>query len=262
MPIQTTTSKPKRKRLIEKWDDLVYRLNLDLNSDYIYYIKAKQIKEITKQEPRLMAKMDTLESVPFVLRKTERFLLPTSRSEYAILKGIGYHIPEDIQNKLITHFSHLTFPQSALRTESESVFLDYANSCGLLENFTKQSGLVLTMRNRTTTPAFSFFVNDKTIKVNHAQIEIDACYESLKQIIIFEAKIGVPSSFSIKQLYYPFRTYLEQNKEVRSILFCLEPKEKIYSFWEYKFSSYDRPESMRLVNGSALQNISIKKNIS
>lgn len=34
-----------------------------------------------------MAKMDTLESVPFILRKTDRFLLPVSRNEYAILKG-------------------------------------------------------------------------------------------------------------------------------------------------------------------------------
>jgi hypothetical protein len=195
-----------------------------------------------------MAKMDTLESVPSILHKTERFLLPISRKEYAIPKGKGYHVPENIQNKPITYFSHLPFPISALRTESESVFLDYANSCGLLEKFTKQSGLVLTMRNRTTTPTFSFLVNDKIIEVNHAQIEIDACYENLNQIIIFEAKIGIPSSFSIKQLYYPFRTYLEQNKKVRIILFCLEPREKIYSFWEYKFSPHDRPESIKCIN--------------
>jgi hypothetical protein len=119
LPIQAKANKAKRKRLFEKWDDIVYRLNLDLNSDDIYYIKAKQIKEITKQEPRLMAKMDTLETVPFILRKTERFLLPVSRTEYATSKGVGYHIPENIQNKPITHFSHLPFPQSALRTESE-----------------------------------------------------------------------------------------------------------------------------------------------
>ena len=261
MAIQTTDIKAKRKRLTEKWEDIVIHLNFDLNRDDIYYIKANQIKEITKQEPRLMAKMDTLESVPFILRKTERFLLPVSRNEYAIAKGKGYHIPENVQNKPITHFSHLPFPKSALRTESESVFLDYANSCGLLEKFTKQSGLVLTMRNRTTTPIFSFFVNDKTIVVSHAQIEIDACYENMNQIIIFEAKIGIPSSFSIKQLYYPFRTYLEQNKKIRSILFCLEPKEKIYSFWEYEFRPYDRPESIKFLNATHYK-ILISKTIS
>lgn len=132
-----------------------------------------------------MAKMDTLESVPFLLRKANRFLLPVSRNEYAIL-GKGYHIPEMIEKKPIIYYSHVPFPQSALGTESESVFLDYANSCGLLEKFTKQNDLVQTMRNRTTTPQFSFFVNGSPISVNHAQIEIDVCYENLNQIIIFE----------------------------------------------------------------------------
>ena len=70
---------------------------------------------------------------------------------------------------------------------------------GLLEEFTKQHGLTQTMRNRTTTPEFSFFVNSSRIRVNHAQIEIDACYENLNQIIIFEAKIGIPSSFNIRR---------------------------------------------------------------
>jgi len=261
LSVNTTNSKAKRRRRVEKWEDIINRLNLDLIREDVYYVKANQIKEITKQEPRLMAKMDTLDSVPHILRNNDRFLLPISRNEYAIPKGVGYHVPENIGNQPITHFSRLPFPKSALRTESESVFLDYANSCGLLEKFTRQYGLVLTMRNRTTTPVFSFFVNDKTIKVNRAQIEIDACYESLNQIVIFEAKIGIPNSFSIRQLYYPFRTYYEHNKEIRIILFCLEPKEKTYSFWEYEFSPYDRLESINLIN-AAHYKIVISKTIS
>lgn len=139
--------------------------------------------------------------------------------------------------------------------------MDYANSCGLLKKFTRQNGLVLTMRNRTTTPAFNFFVNESPINVNHAQIEIDVCYENLNQIIIFEAKIGIPDSFSIRQLYYPFRKDLEHNKKIRSILSCLEPGEKIYSFWEYEFSSHNMFESIKLVN-AANYKISILKSIS
>ena len=261
MSAQTKVSEPKQKRLIEKWEDIVNQLNLDLYREDVYYIKANEIKEITKREPRLMAKMDTLESVPLVLRKTDRFLLPVSRNEYAILKGKGYHIPENIENKPVTHYSHVPFPKSALGTESESVFLDYANSCGLLEEFTKQHGLTQTMRNRTTTPEFSFFVNSSRIRVNHAQIEIDACYENLNQIIIFEAKIGIPSSFNIRQLYYPFRKYLRLNKKIRSILFCLRPGEKIYSFWEYEFSPHDMFESIKLVR-AAQYKILISKTIS
>ena len=57
--------KQNRKRLIEKWKDIVNYLGLEtLDRDNIYYIKANEIKEITKQEPRLMAKMDTLKTCP------------------------------------------------------------------------------------------------------------------------------------------------------------------------------------------------------
>jgi hypothetical protein len=49
---------------------------------------------------------------------------------------------------------------------------------------------------------------------------------------------------------YPFRKYLEHNKKIRSILFCLEPGEKIYSFWEYEFSPHDMLESIKLISGT------------
>jgi uncharacterized protein YjfI (DUF2170 family) len=76
--IKATNNKTKRKRIIEKWEDIVSHLNLDLHRNEIYYVRARQIKEITGQEPRLMAKMDTLESLPFRLRDNDRFLLPVS----------------------------------------------------------------------------------------------------------------------------------------------------------------------------------------
>ncbi len=34
------------------------------------------------------------------------------------------------------------------------------------------------------------------------------------------------------------------------ILFCLEPGEKIYSFWEYEFSPHDTLESIKLISGA------------
>ena len=55
------------------------------------------------------------------------------------------------------------------------------------------------------------------------------------QIIIFEAKIGKPDSFNIRQLYYPFRTFYGKKKIIRNFFFYLIPNEKIYLFWEYIF---------------------------
>ena len=94
-------------------------------------------------------------------------------------------------------------------------------------------------------------MNGSQLTVHHAQIEIDAGFENSEDIILFEAKIGVPSSFAIRQLYYPFRTaYQGQNKKtVRNFFFCLkkEREKRSYLFWEYKFNPYDSLESIKLV---------------
>src|SRR5206468_12761128 len=92
--------------------------------------------------------------------------------------------------------------------------------------------------------------------VDHAQIEVDAGFENSKEIVLFEAKIGVPSSFAIRQLYYPFRTVFQrEKKKVRNFFFCLkhEGKKRLYLFWEYKFDPHDSFESIKLVQRKQYQ---------
>ena len=137
-----------------------------------------------------------------------------------------------------------------MAAESEGVILEYANSCGLLGKVTGTPNLIQTFRGRRTTPNFSFDVNGSLITVDHAQIEVDAGFENSDEIILFEAKIGIPRSFSIRQLYYPFRTaYISEKKAVRNFFFCLtrDGEERLYTFWEYRFDPYDRFESLELV---------------
>ena len=94
-----------------------------------------------------------------------------------------------------------------MAAESEGVILEYANSCGLLGKITGTPNLIQTFRGRRTTPKFSFDVNGSLIIVDHTQVEVDARFENSEEIILFEAKIGIPGSFSIRQLYYPFRYF-------------------------------------------------------
>ena len=82
-------------RKIEKWSDLIRGLNIDM-SKCVNYVTAKQIKQITNEEPRLMAKMDRIENLPKVFRDNNAFLLPVSRKQYVIVKGKGYHKLEPI----------------------------------------------------------------------------------------------------------------------------------------------------------------------
>ncbi|MGI9012272.1 MAG: type II restriction enzyme [Nitrososphaeraceae archaeon] len=241
--------KVKKNKKIEKWELIIEQLKIDVSKP-VNFVTANQVKSITQEEPRLMAKMDRYENLPQMFKENNLFLLPISRKEYAIIKGNGYHKLEPIDKKLEIHLTSKPFPESAIGIESESVFLDYANSCGLLEKLCQTNNLILTFRGRRTTPKFSFKVNSlsNTINIENAQIEIDCTFETLDQIIIFEAKIGNPDSFNIRQLYYPFRTFYGKKKPIRNFFFYLIPEEKIYLFWEYVFDPYDEFNSIKLVD--------------
>ena len=95
-------------------------------------------------------------------------------------------------------------------------------------------------------------MSDNKIAVNNAQIEIDASYESKDELLIFEAKLGLPSSFSIKQLYYPYRTFMEK-KNVRNFFFCFIPDGKYYIFSEYGFEKFDNFNSIRMLRHKEYQ---------
>ena len=236
-------------RKIEKWSDIISLLQIDVSKP-INHITAKQIKQVTNEDARLMAKIDRIESLPRVFRDNSLFLLPISRKEYAIVRGEGYHKLEHITDtKPITHSTQLPISASFLKAESEGVLLEYANSCGLLEKVTGTQNLIQTFRGRTTTPNFSFEVDGSQLTVNRAQIEVDAGFENAEEIILFEAKIGVLSSFGFRQLYYPFRTAYQSGKRVRNFFFCLKKDvdRRLYLFWEYEFDPFDICESIKLV---------------
>src|SRR5215211_596574 len=111
------------------------------------------------------------------------------------------------------------------------------------------NNLTPSVRGRRTTPKFSFKINDSFgwINVDHAQIEVDYVFETCNEIIIFEAKIGKPDSFNIRQLYFPFRAFYGIKKKIRNFFFCFIPNEKIYLFWEYIFEPFDELNSIKIV---------------
>jgi len=239
------TTKTPRERKIEKWADVVQHLRLDLSKP-VNYVSAKQIKTIAYEEPRLMAKMDTLESLPTVFRDNGLFLLPVSRSEYVIVRGDGYHRPEPVPERIEVHDTRFPFPEFVTDLESEAVYLDRAFSSGLLGRVTGISSLYPAFRGRRTTPRFSFYCGSSEIVVDKAQIEVDGGYESWDRRVIVEAKIGVPSSFAKRQLYYPYRAFHDK-KPVRNLFLCFEPVQREYIVWEYDFDPHTSLEAIKLV---------------
>ena len=76
------------KALLEK-----YHILEEIDRNGCFYIKASQIKEF--REPRLMAKWDSTDALPEVLRKNKINILPDSRSSYVLSDFLLYEkIPE------------------------------------------------------------------------------------------------------------------------------------------------------------------------
>ena len=71
----STDSKSVAKRIPkkEKWTDIISKSNIDIAKP-VNYITARQVKQISNEEPRLMAKMDRLEDVPKIFKDNGLFI--------------------------------------------------------------------------------------------------------------------------------------------------------------------------------------------
>ncbi len=226
---------------------------IDLRND-VSFVTAQEIKQFTgKTEPRILAKMDTEDDLPDVFRRSGVFVLPIDRRTYAIVHGSGYHNTEQMNGASPT-IHEATLPLTLIEMAekgptSEGRYLEHAYNTGLLERFLDVKPLFGYLSGRTITPQFSFFVGGVKLEVKGAQIELDRAYVDGGQIVIAEAKIGIPRSFIIRQLYYPFRTYSAQepNRAIRTILFAYDNQAQTYNLWEYRFTDPSRYNSIELV---------------
>lgn len=232
------------RALDRAWEQLHFKTPLD-------FIEAATIKQVTGREPRLMAKFDHQVQLPPALAQRGCFLLPVRNGRYAIVKGEGYHrlepCPEPVDFPSRANFALKTLDQGI----SEMQHLDLAYNCGMLSAFLGERRLFPTVRGRKRSPAFELEVGDFQLSVKGVQVEVDAGYESSASLTLFEAKIGEPEDFHIRQLYYPFRFWsLASPKPVRNVFFTYEPQERVYRLREYRFEPAHRYGRPRLVKAA------------
>ena len=130
-------------------------------------------------------------------------------------------------------------------------YLDYAFNLGLIHHFAgleKGSPLFLTIRGREYTTHFEFVVGGQKVTAESVQIEVDAGYEGASDLILCEAKIGQPTHFNIRQLYYPFRHFsqIAPSKEIRPLLFTYDIHKGTYTFYEFTFTDKKVFNSIKL----------------
>ncbi len=109
-----------------------------------------------------------------------------------------------------------------------------------------------TVSGRKGSGSFSFQIGDtvaglpRWVNVNNAQIEVDAAYEGVSYLTLFEAKKDLSEDFLVRQLYYPFRVWGSSvTKPVKTVF--LVYSNGIYRLFEYVFENPEDYSSLRLV---------------
>lgn len=229
------------------WERYIEAKNIKFDQSQ-YLIEANELEQIANRQPRLLAKFDTPYQLPKPFREAGYMLLPVKNGQYLLLPGnlfVEFPSCEDEAG----YESPRSFPLlTAGRGNSESQYIDQAYNDKLLQKFLNVEELYLTIRGREYTGNFNFQIDDTVVNVSSVQIEVDAGYEGLHDIVLIEAKIGKPDHFNFRQMYYPFRHFsaLVPNKSVRNVFLTYDIPSATYFLYEYQFPDRFRPFSITL----------------
>lgn len=120
----------------------------------------------------------------------------------------------------------------------------------ILNDFLEDEDLLATVNGRMSSGTFRFDINTDTgrrnVEVNNSQIEIDAAYEGINYLSLFEAKMDLADDFLIRQLYYPFRVWSNRvTKTVKPIFLIFS--NGIFNLYQYEFEDPTNYNSLVLV---------------
>lgn len=247
------------KKLIEK-----YRIVEEIHEKGIYHIKASQIKEF--KEPRLMAKWDSSDSLPGVLKKNNVNILPDSRSSYVLGDFLLYETLPELDEP-VNKMDYVELPEyesiDVNNISSESNAINVLILSGILDDFLGTNNTVETFNGRMGTGEFDFVIDTsrnkkQSIHVKNAQCEIDGGFENDDSIIIMEAKNVVHEDFHVRQLYYPFRLWRSKVRKPIRLVFSVYSN-MIFRLFEYEFTDINDYSSIRLIKQKnySLQDTSI-----
>lgn len=233
------------------WESLFdkYHILAKIEQNGQFIISANQIKEF--REPRLMTKFDHKINLPNIFTSNNLSILPITRGNYVISSFSAYkefdEPSQDVQKISIPAHIQSLMPQFLV---SEAIALNCANACGILNDFLEDDELVSTVSGRMSSGSFEFSINTalgtKNIIVSNSQIEIDAAYEGIHYLSLFEAKRDLSDDFLIRQLYYPFRVWSERvTKTVKSIFLIFS--NGMFNLYQYQFEDPQNYNSLKLV---------------
>lgn len=201
-----------------------------------------------------MAKFDHAINLPKIFFDNKLAILPITRGDYIISHFDAYHkfeavdapilqasLPEYIQSLDVTNLP------------SEAIAVNCAAVTGIIASFLQDEDIVPTVSGRMGSGTFDFNIANViydtplSIRVINSQIEIDAAFEGVHTLSLFEAKRDLSEDFLIRQLYYPFRTWESRvTKPVKSIFLIYS--NGLYRIYEYMFEDIKNYNSLVLTN--------------
>jgi hypothetical protein len=236
------------EKLFEKYQILSQLENLDC-----FPISSKDIKEF--REARLMAKFDHRSQMPKIFSDNKLSILPVSRGDYIIGRFETFHDFTQIRDKIETKkISFPTFIESLNPEDitSEATAINCAFISGIIQDFTGEPELHPTISGRMSSLSFDFNIDIDAkkklfrVKVCNSQIEIDGGYEGDNSLIIIEAKNYISDDFLVRQLFYPYKLWIEKiAKKVRPVF--LTYTNGVFHLREYIFLDRDYYNSIQLV---------------
>lgn len=226
-----------------------YHILYEVKQNGHFYISANQIKEF--REPRLMTKFDHKINLPAIFSENNLAILPITRGDYIISSFSAYkefEVPSADTQKISIPAHIQSFMSQFL--VSETIALNCANACGILNDFLEDDDIVSTVNGRMGSGKFSFNIETAfgTEKVNvaNSQVEIDAAYEGINSLSLFEAKRDLSDDFLIRQLYYPFRIWNKRiTKPIKSVFLVFS--NGIFYLYQYQFDDQEYYNSLRLI---------------
>ena len=233
------------------WESLFdkYHILDEIDRNGQFVISANQIKEF--REPRLMTKFDHKINLPNIFVANNLSILPITRGDYVISSFSAYkefeEPTQDVQRISIPAHIQSLMPQFLV---SEAIALNCANACGILNDFLEDDELVPTVSGRMSSGSFEFDINTslgtKNITVSNSQIEIDAAYEGIHYLSLFEAKRDLSDDFLVRQLYYPFRVWSHRvTKTVKPVFLIFS--NGMFNLYQYQFEDPQNYNSLILV---------------
>ena len=205
------------------WEEIFKKYNIleEIKKNGQYRITSGQLSDF--KEARLLTYFDEQANLPKIFIDNGLTIIPITKGEYLIgafdlYRPLNYKI-EKVGTVPQTNLE--TLKQKYLNNESSAILLAFNTE--ILHDAFEIDELSFTMNGRVGTQPFSFNIHTKDLenrelKVDKVQIEIDAGFESEEEIFIIEAKNRFVGDINLRQLFYPFKYWSEKvSKEVKPV---------------------------------------------